>query len=174
MTKDSNEASPDISSLASFFKVLEDFSYETRRIVETTQKDIEKSSNSIEELKKDFHLILESIKERHIEGIECNCRVENRSHEIQTRSSLYELWNRQKILENNLSKLEKFISSTMKRIDEVSNLLKIFFLEISRVRKAPHKCPICEGKGYWNGIENNISCGGRCNSCEGIGIIWGY
>lgn len=39
--------------------------------------------------------------------------------------------------------------------------------------KRPHKCPICDGKGYWSRSENNMACGGRCDTCEAKGIVWG-
>jgi hypothetical protein len=40
-------------------------------------------------------------------------------------------------------------------------------------QKIPHKCPLCEGIGYWHSVENNIASGGQCKSCEGKGIVWG-
>lgn len=61
-----------------------------------------------------------------------------------------------------------------KNIDEIQAQLDVIRKVGVKVNnKKPHPCPLCEGKGYWHKIENNISCGGRCNTCEGKGIVWG-
>lgn len=37
--------------------------------------------------------------------------------------------------------------------------------------KKPYKCPVCEGKGTYLGIEQIPV--QNCTSCDGKGIIWG-
>lgn len=39
--------------------------------------------------------------------------------------------------------------------------------------KKTHKCPVCDGQGYWHKVENNIACGAQCSTCKGSGIVWG-
>ena len=75
-----------------------------------------------------------------------------------------------KNLHNRIDDLE---NGAIKRIGILGNALNETSYGTYKESKSPHKCPLCEGKGYWNKVENGMACGGRCSTCEGNGIVWG-
>jgi hypothetical protein len=68
------------------------------------------------------------------------------------------------------NEIEKQITA----LTEMSKGLSIKHVKLIDIelKKSPYKCPVCDGKGYWRGIEDNISCGGQCHACESKGIVW--
>lgn len=64
------------------------------------------------------------------------------------------------------------IYSFEKRLDKLERHFSGDYQLIASTKR-PHKCPICDGKGYWSRSENNMACGGRCDTCEAKGIVWG-
>ena len=123
----------------------------------------------------------------------CDCRIHNNAHKINTNLQLNDLWTRQKHLEekinilisneekkcrenneiaNRLKQLEKEINSHCKLLSEISPKLE---------PKKPNKCPVCEGEG----INKNKLVMDRedsmpicmknpeCHACQGKGIVWG-
>lgn len=73
-----------------------------------------------------------------------------------------------------------------RRVDEIDETLKAWnedfeYLDSLKLNKRikklesrkPHKCPVCDGKGYCHSSGINIASGGQCQSCQGKGIVWG-
>lgn len=124
----------------------------------------------------------------HIKGVECNCRLDNRSHEIQTRACLNDLWTRQKLLEETVkilqdTRITKLESNHLdqlnpeafliikKRCDDIEEIVYEVKEKQLNCDRKPFKCPVCEGKGkLWP--DGTIGYH-RCEPCEGKGIVWG-
>lgn len=82
-----------------------------------------------------------------------------------------------------LTKLEELNEKCFKAnpIAQIEERFKMIEAEFPKIKdafrfvkfKKPHKCPLCEGEGYKRWSSENMAGGGRCSTCEGIGIVWG-
>lgn len=82
--------------------------------------------------------------------------------------------------EEEFEKIKIFMENTINSCMEIKTLMMKATLEITDIRKIPHKCPVCEGTGNHSDqtprlmviakTQTGIIC---CESCEGKGIIWG-
>jgi len=80
------------------------------------------------------------------------------------------------LISNQIKKINELEIKFANDIDSVREGLlqtRLQFIDQLGNDKKPHRCPICEGQGYWHKVENGIACGGRCQTCEGKGIVWG-
>lgn len=82
------------------------------------------------------------------------------------------------ILEKRISKLEKhkdnqFLEEVIKSYAQTQlSIVRLeeMVRELEERKKTPHKCPVCDGIGfYWP--ENCVR--QDCTPCEGKGIVWG-
>lgn len=90
----------------------------------------------------------------------------------------------EKEIDSKLPDIEKGLQSHHDELLKLEEKLDILMLENYNLKRwletlcekvnnyQPYKCPVCEGKGYWSKIEDNISCGGQCHVCDGKGIVW--
>lgn len=75
-------------------------------------------------------------------------------------------------------RIENIENGYIQRIGHLGNALNYLSEENQKLRKTPHKCPLCEGKGKYQSLQSNPSyvlynlCD-KCDKCEGNGIIWG-
>ena len=107
MSKEHEQHLPAIASLTSRLETLESLQNLSDHLITHSQESIEKCFERIEELKKDFLYVLKSDKNSHKDGIECSCRLDNKAHDIKTKSVLNDLWTRQKLLEETVNILKE-------------------------------------------------------------------
>lgn len=56
---------------------------------------------------------------------------------------------------------------------DVLERIEILLNECLKPNRRPHKCPLCDGKGYVSSVENGIASGHRCAACDAKGLVWG-
>lgn len=106
-----------------------------------------------------------------IEKLEANLKVEDRISASDVLCRLTKLESEQ--LGQQLDpKVWVFVNDRLDKLETEINIVRALGSRDYNSKK-PHKCPICDGKGYWHDVENNIATGGRCSSCEGKGVLWG-
>lgn len=74
-------------------------------------------------------------------------------------------------LDNDIRYLTKEKIILEKRIDALENFINKHW---SSKRHEPHKCPICNGKGFITETVEYLRIKDvSCNACEAKGIVWG-
>ncbi len=159
--------------------ILEVEKYESR--IESLESQIKAST----EMYKHISALVAGLQDHHVRQVDENRKISKRIDSVDKHSSQNEghcigLESRiEKLESNHLDQLNPHAFLILKtRCDELERLINAVKDSYNNIcapslRKEPFKCPICEGKGYWNTVENNIACGGRCSTCEGRGIVWG-
>jgi hypothetical protein len=80
---------------------------------------------------------------------------------------------------SNLEKNNEFDDHQRKRLEDKINYLEELIYDVkAKLResdKKPHRCPICDGRGFYESMVPKEP--GRldftCKTCEGKGIVWG-
>lgn len=197
---------PAIHSLSSRIEILENFSNETQHLVEHAQEGVAKCFECIEKLENiqaEPRLIkleeefvrnkewIENIEEiacradrrepqsgNHIRGIECECRLDNRAHQINTKAVLNDLWTRQKLLEEQVKILQETrtqLIAPMKKVTREEFKAQYPDVDDSHAKKQ-HCCPNCKGAGnilYFVETAKDNELYLPCVLCTGKGIVWG-
>lgn len=149
--------------------------HDLKHLIEHAQEGIEKCFERIEEIEKNAHKLPEG---NHIRGIECECRLDNRAHEINTKAALNNLWTRQKLLEEQVKILQETRTQLivpMKKVTREKFKAQYPDIDDSHAKKQ-HCCPNCKGAGnilYFVETAKDNELYLPCVLCIGKGIVWG-
>jgi DnaJ-class molecular chaperone len=82
-------------------------------------------------------------------------------------------WQSDKTLIEDMQKKIDKLEKSLKEIERFQDITHEEY-KLNIKRKKPHKCPVCEGEGYYAlCIEACSFKLTSCESCEGKGIVWG-
>jgi DnaJ-class molecular chaperone len=132
---------------------------------------LESDYNSKRGIRKDLNDSLLAIQEEYKNKIQ---EVGEKTDAINNRLRNADLW-----MLNKQSVIEKIESGYIVRIGYLANALQCLSEENEKLRKIPHRCPVCNGAGEWKlqSIEETINNDNKlfktCHSCGGKGVLWG-